>query len=713
MDCGATCLRMLLRFYGKDIQISTIRKHCKTTNSGVNFLGVSEAAQEFKFNTYPVQLTIEELKQINLPSILHWSKEHFVVLYKIKGNRYYLADPAFGKRVMSEEEFKNKWLNIGDHHGGALIIEPNEHFFSGQNEENEKSPFGWGDIINYFKAYRKQFLNLFLVIIAGMILQLVGPFLTQSLVDHGISSKDLSFITIILIGQLFLFVGGISVTVIRGWILLHISSRVNIEMLKDFIVNTLNLPYIFFDKKTSGDIMQRMEDQARIESFISNTLFNFIFSILTIALYSVIVFSYSTIIFLIVLLFTLLYFFWIFIFMKYRRVLDNERFNVSANEHSFMIELIGSVKDIKMNNAGAYKRKKWEYLQTVLFNLKIKTLKLNQIQSVGSSSINQLKNIIILYVCAKTVVQGSLTLGELITIQYIIGMINGPIETILGFAQSFQDAKISIERLRDIHNEEPETDLKKEYKKLLGDCSLTLKNINFRYYGAGNKLLFENFSVSFPQGKTTAIVGMSGSGKTTILKLLMRYYDIESGEILVGSNNLNEIDHSDWRANCGSVLVDGFIYSDTIEKNITMGHPINPDLLREAIQVANLEDFIQDQPFGLETKLGSQGNSLSQGQKQRLLIARAVYKRPKFIFLDEATNALDAHNEKIIIENLAKFFENKTVIVVAHRLSTVKDADNIIVLDKGNIVEEGNHNKLISLKGDYYRLIKNQLELGT
>jgi ATP-binding cassette subfamily B protein len=594
-----------------------------------------------------------------------------------------------------------------------LLLSPGPAFYQ-LDEEDPELALKWNKIFTYFYRYKKLFIQLILGMILGTVLQLITPFLTQSVVDIGINTKNISFINIILIAQLMLFIGSTSVAFIRSWIMLHISTRVNISILTDLLIKIMKLPMSFFDLKTHGDLMQRMSDQQRIESFLTESTLNTLFSLVNMVIFGALLIIYNKTIFLVFFVATILYTLWILLFMKYRRALDQKRFKISSENQTYMVEMIQSIKDIKLNNAQKQKRWVWEALQAKLFKFKVESLALSQYQSIGSMAINQAKGILITYISAKSVIDGEITLGGMMAIQYIVGMVNSPVQSLLSFMQSYQDAKISLERLNEIYETEEEESIQKDYlTKLPDDKSIEIKNLTFRYYGAGNDPIFSKLNLTFPEGKTTAIVGTSGSGKTTILKLLLRFYDYEEGDIYVGNKKLEQIDFSTWREACGSVLQDNYVYADTIERNIAINDEF-PDeqKLSHAIHIANLDDFIAEQPFGLATKIGTAGKGISQGQRQRLMIARAVYKEPEFIFLDEATNSLDANNEKAIIENLDKFFKNRTVIVVAHRLSTVKNADNIIVLERGEIVEQGNHQELTAKRGKYFELVKNQLELG-
>ena len=714
MDCGATCLRIIFKYYGQQVSIHKIRKLCQTTKNGVNLLGISEAAEKLGFRTYGVRLSLEQLKEVELPCVLHWNQNHFVVLYKIKNNKYYLSDPASGLITYDEKEFSKNWFSTKELHAGlSLILSPGPDFYQ-IDEEEPTLKLGWSKIFTYFYKYKKLFIQLILGMVLGTILSLITPFLTQSVVDIGINTKNISFINLILIAQLMLFVGSVSVSFIRSWIMLHISTRVNISILTDLLIKIMKLPMNFFDLKTHGDIMQRMSDQQRIEGFLTGSTLNTMFSLINMFIFGTLLIIYNKTIFIVFIVATVLYTLWILAFMKARRELDHKRFKLSSENQTYMVEMIQSMRDIKLNNAQKQKRWGWEALQAKLFKFRVESLALSQYQSIGSMAINQAKGILITYISAKSVIDGDVTLGGMMAIQYIVGMVSNPVELLLGFMQSYQDAKISLERLNEVYETEEEEDIKKDYfTQLPKDKTIEIRNLTFRYYGAGNDPIFTKLNLTFPEGKTTAIVGASGSGKTTILKLLLRYYQPEEGEILVGGKKIDQINFSLWRDSCGSVLQDNYIFADTIENNIAVNedHP-DENKIQQAINIANMEEFIADEPFGLATKIGTAGKGISQGQKQRLMIARAVYKEPEYIFLDEATNSLDANNEKVIVEKLNHFFEQRTVIVVAHRLSTVKNADNIIVLEKGEIVEQGNHKELTAIKGKYYELVKNQLELG-
>jgi ATP-binding cassette subfamily B protein len=715
MDCGPTCLRMVAKHYGKNFSLQRLRQIAGINRDGVSLLGISEAAETIGFRTTGVKISIGDLKGLELPCILHWKQSHFVVLYKIKRSIYYIADPAKGLITYDETEFLKNWHMVRGKEidgGVALILEPTPSFYEEDGDKERKLTFN--HLWSYLFRYKQLVLQLFIGLLVGSLLQLILPFLTQSLVDTGVNTRNLNFVYIILIAQTMLFLGRLSVEFIRSWVLLHISTRINISILTDFIIKLMKLPISFFDTKMTGDIMQRMSDQGRIQSFLTGSTLNVIFSMFNLVMFTFVLAWYDLSIFLIFVLSSILYGLWVTVFLKKRRLLDFKRFDISSKNQSAMIQLISGIQEIKLNNCEQEKRWEWERIQAGLFKYSIRSLSLGQVQQAGAFFINEGKNILVTFIVAKSVIEGGLTLGGMMAIQYIIGQLNSPIEQMLGFLQQLQDAKISLERLNEIQEMDDEEPADKIFiKDLPGDKSINLINLSFKYPGAGNEPVLSNINLKIPEGKTTAIVGMSGSGKTTILKLLLRFYEPQKGEIKVGATSLSQIGYRFWRSRCGTVMQDGFIFSDTIAKNIAVGDEY-PDLvkLKHAIYIANISDFIQSLPLGLNTKIGQEGNGISQGQRQRILIARAVYKDPEYIFFDEATNALDTNNERIIMENLENFFKGRTVVVVAHRLSTVKNADNIIVLEKGVIVEQGTHKELTKGNGEYYQLVKNQLELG-
>jgi ATP-binding cassette subfamily B protein len=717
MDCGPTCLKMIFKHYGKQVNSENIIRETQIGTTGVSLLGLSEAAEKFGFRTVSAKITFEQLlADAPLPCILHWSQYHFVVLTpSANKKRLTIADPAKGLGSYSKKEFLEQWISTrenGEEKGIVLLLTPTPQFY--QQEDEQSNGIGWGLLSQYALKYKAQLFQLFTGLLIGSLLQLIFPFLTQSIVDTGINTHNLQFIQILLIAQFTLFFGRTVVEFVRSRILLFVSTHINLSILSDFWIKLMRLPLHFFYAKQTGDILQRINDHHRIESFITGTALQTLFSVINLLVFSIVLLIYNTTVFVVFVIGSVLYFLWIRIFLKYRRTLDYKKFAVASRENSVTMQLIQGMQEIKLNDAEHLKRWEWEGIQASLFKLNFKSLSLNQYQQAGAFFVNEGKNILITYLVAKSVLDGQLTLGAMVAIQYIIGQLNSPVEQLIGFTQQAQDAKISLERLNEIHQQEDEEPVNKQFlKSLPEDMTITLKDFSFTYMGAGNAPVLKNINLVIPHGKTTAIVGMSGSGKTTLVKVLLKLYDAYQGEIKVGEADLRRLSPKFWRRQLGSVMQDGFIFSDSIANNIAVGdeNPVHEKLVH-ACKVANILSFIESMPLGFNTKIGAEGNGISAGQKQRILIARAVYKDPSFIFFDEATNALDSNNERAIMENLSEFFKGKTVVVVAHRLSTVRAADKIIVLENGEIVEEGDHNVLAEEKGKYYELVKNQLELG-
>ncbi len=722
MDCGPTCLRMIAKHYGKHYNLETLRQYSFITREGVSMLGISDAAEYIGFRTSGVMISFEQLvKDALLPCIVHWKQNHFVVVYKIKKNRkheyrIYASDPALGLVTYNETDFKKCWISTKRENkdkGAALLLYPKPEFYNREDEEENKNR-ELLYFLKYLNPYKSELLQLVLGMLVVSILQMIFPFLTQSLVDIGIRDGNISFITLILIAQLVIFIARLSVEFIRGWILLHMNTRINIALISDFLAKLMRLPIRYFDTKMTGDIMQRIGDHGRIESFLTGNSIGTLFSFVNFFVFSFILAYYNLTILGIFLLGNILYIIWILFFMKYRRELDHKRFAQSAGEQSNIIQLITGMQEIKLNNCEKQKRWQWERIQVKLFRIGIKGLLLGQLQKVGSVFFSQTTNIIVTFIAAKAVVEGDMTLGMMMSLTYIIGQLSVPIEHFIGFARALQDAKISLERLNEVHDKKDEDEnIESKLTRLPKTRDITIENLSFSYDGANRDYVLDNLSLKIPQEKVTAIVGASGSGKTTLIKLLLGFYEPNKGSIKIGETPLQMINPHLWRSKSGSVMQDGFIFSETIAQNIAIGEDhINIENLRHAVTVANIRDFIDSLPLGYNTKIGMEGNGISQGQRQRILIARAVYKNPEFIFLDEATNALDANNEKEIMEQLHEFYKGKTVVIVAHRLSTVKNADNIIVLDQGKIAEQGTHTQLTAIRGKYYKLVKNQLELG-
>lgn len=718
MDCGPTCLKIIAKYYNKIFQIDFLREQSNITRDGVSLQGIVEAAENIGFHTLPAGINFDTLKKdVPLPCIVHWRQRHFIVVYKFKNKKVYVSDPAHGLLEYSESKFKEGWIGTNESSEGyVLLLEPTPKFYE-ESESKEKKEYEFKFLFWYFKPYRRYIIQLLFGIIVGSLLQLILPFLTQAVVDYGINYKNINFIFLILIAQLTLFISQTTVNLIRGWILLHMTSRINISLISDFLIKLMRLPISYFDSKNTGDIIQRIYDHNRIQNFLSSTTLNTLFSVFNVLIFGVVLAYYNMTIFSIFFIGSILYISWTVLFLKRRKELDYKRFDQSANNQSSIFQLISGMQEIKLNGSERRRRWEWESIQVKLFKVSIKSLALAQTQNTGASFLNELKNILITFVAALSVINGELTLGMMLSIQYIIGQLNLPISNFITFIQAGQDAKISLQRLSEIHLKADEEDLSQSKIKILPqDRSISIKNLNFRYGGRTSPLVLNNINCYIPEGKVTAIVGSSGSGKTTLLKLLLKFYDIDkASDILIGSTKLKNINTPFWRKNCASVMQDSFLFSDTIVRNITESDSegiICKDRLSRAVDIANIEEFIEELPSGYNTKIGGSGVNISEGQKQRLFIARAIYKDPEYLFFDEATSSLDANNEKIIMEKLHEFYKGKTVLIIAHRLSTVKNADQILVLEKGKIIEVGKHTELTSKKGAYYTLVKNQLELG-
>ncbi len=719
MDCGPTCLRIIAKHYGKHYTLASLRRLSETTREGSSLKNIADAAEKIGFRTLGAKISFTQLQhEAPLPCIAHWNQNHFVVVYKIKKNKVYVSDPAHGLLQYSVAEFLQHWIGnnatVTTQEGIVLLLEPTPKFQqqSGIADNNHTPQQGFSFLLQYLFRYKKLMTQLFIGLVAGSLLQLIFPFLTQSVVDIGIQNQDLNFIYLILAAQLFLFLGKTSIEIIRSWILLHISTRINISLISDFFIKLMNLPIAFFDTKMTGDIMQRINDHQRIENLLTTTSLSVLFSMVNLVVFGIVLAGYNLKIFAVFFVGSLLYFGWVMLFLKKRKDLDYKRFSQMSAEQSKVMELINGMQEIKLHNAEQQKRWSWERLQAKLFKIEIKSLRLQQAQNIGANVINELKNIFITVLSAKLVINGELTLGMMLSVSYIIGQLNSPIAQLISFIHSAQDAKIALERLSEIHNKPNEEELSDEkIHDIPPNQNLTLKNVGFRYTGSTEKVL-QHINLTIPANKITAIVGASGSGKTTLMKLLLKFYNPTEGDITLGNYHLSNIAHSAWREKCGVVMQEGYIFNDTIARNIAVGDEIiNKEKLLNAVKIANIQSYIEQLPLGYNTKIGSEGIGMSGGQKQRLLIARAVYKNPEFIFFDEATSALDANNEKIIMQNLNNFFKNRTAVIIAHRLSTVKNADQIIVLDNGKLIEKGTHQQLIQQKGKYYHLVKNQLEL--
>lgn len=722
MQCGVACLEMVCRNYGRQFPISMLSQICHVTSEGVSMLGISEAANEIGFHSVCVRTTVDNLSLAPLPCILHWNQNHFVVLYKVrKGKRFYIADPGKGLIKYSLDDFKNHWVSTrsgGEDKGIAMLLEPTPLFYTLKADEIEEgendNPRSFRFLFGYVRKYKRYFGQVVLGLTVGSLLQLVLPFLTQSIVDVGIRNQDIGFIWLILLGQLMLTFSSTAIDFIRRWLLLHISMRINISLVSDFFIKLLKLPMSFFDTILLGDLMQRMGDHSRVNGFLTGQTLTIAFSLFSFAVFSVVLFLYNWQIFAIFLLGSILYAAWMMLFLRRRKVLDYELFEQQAINNNKTYEFLTSMQEIKLQDCEQRRRWEWEDTQADLFGVQMKSLKLQQTQEAGSILINEMKNIVITVVAAAAVIHGQMTLGMMLAVQYIIGQLNSPVEQLMGFFYSLQDVRISLERINEIHRAEDENG-KRGLHTALDDSSkgIDIDGIMFKYDPHALTKTLDDVTIHIPKGKVTAIVGASGSGKTTLVKLMLGYYPVLEGQISIGGTDISTLNKKWWRRQCGVVMQDGVIFSESIARNIAVDDgEIDEQRLLKASQIACIHEYVMSLPLKYNTKIGRDGVGLSQGQKQRILIARAVYKNPDYIFLDEATNSLDANNERAIVENLDRFYKGKTVVVVAHRLSTVKNADQIVVIDHGRVVEIGDHEELIERRGAYYNLVRNQLELG-
>ncbi len=717
-DCGPTCLRMVAKFYGKTFPQHYIKSTSYQKRSGTTLLGLSDAAEKLGFRTVGVKITWEQLaSEVNMPCIVNWNQKHFVVVYRIEKDKIIVGDPAQGILKYDKKTFLTSWYSIVDDIKGkmgiVLLLEPTPSFYNSEDVKENKINFR--HLLKYLKPHTKYLLNIALGILVGSVLSLIFPLLTQSIVDVGIGNNDLNFIIIILVAQVALIIGQAANSLIKNWLMLHLTTRVNISLVSDFLGKLMRLPIAFFDSKKVGDLLQRIGDFGRIQTFLTEVLISISMAIVGFVVYSFIMLGYNGFIFAVFLLGSILYIAWILIFLKRRRKLDYMRFQESASNQSSIIQIINGMQDIKLSNCEKKKQWEWEKIQVKLYDISIKGLTLAQTQHIGGLFIDQLKNMLITFIAAKSVLNGNMTLGMMIALQYIIGQLNAPVYQFVQFIQSTQDTKISLERLNEIQmieDEEPK-DIAK-INEIPPNADIVLKDVIFQYDGPRSRKVLNNINLTIKANKTTAIVGVSGSGKTTLLKLILGFYEPSHGVVLLNNIPIKNYSDREWRHNCGVVMQEGVIFSDTIINNIGASDDnIDFSKVERAVNVANLKQFIEALPLGFNTQIGVEGNGISTGQKQRILIARAIYKDANYILFDEATNSLDANNELVIMNNLSKAFYGKTAVIVAHRLSTVKNADNIIVLDNGVIVEQGDHNELIKRKGHYFNLVKNQLELGS
>lgn len=721
MDCGPTCLRMVTAFYGKYFSLQFLRENCFISRQGVSMLGISEAAEKLGMHTIGIRISISKLKEdVPLPCIIHWNQNHFVVLYRIERRKqatlFHVADPVGSKLVYTETEFSRCWLSNrseGEDEGVVLCLEPTPTFYQSHYEKTDgRDRESITFLFQYLRPYKRLIIQLFIGLATGSLIQLILPFLTQSIVDFGITNQNLGYIYLVLIAQMVLVFSSVSVEFIRGWILLHIGMRVNISLISDYLAKLMRLPIAYFDTKMTGDILQRVNDHTRIQEFLTSTSLSAFFSVVNIVIFGLVILFYNWLVFTIFFFGSALYVGWVWLFMKRRAALDHKMFAQNSANQSNMVQLVSGMQEIKLSACEQQKRWEWEHIQARKYRITVKGLALSQWQQSGGVLINQLKNAVITALVAALVINGDITLGMMLSIQYIIGQLNSPVDQLITFVRQYQDARLSLDRLQEVYQKDDERPVSNLLITDITACDIQIEHLTFRYDKLSEHATLDDICLTIPEGKTTAIVGLSGSGKTTLLKMILGFYQPDKGKVILGNSTLDNYDLREWRKRCGTVMQDGFIFSDTIARNIAPGEErIDEDRMQAAAETANIKDFIEELPLGYNTKIGAEGHGLSMGQKQRILIARAVYKNPEFIFMDEATNSLDANNEHQIMEKLSRFMRGRTAIIIAHRLSTVRNADNIVVMQDGRIYEQGSHEELTERRGVYYTLVKNQLNV--
>lgn len=720
VDCGPTCIKMISQYYDRFFSNEYLSRISFLSRDGVSLQSLKEASETIGFTAVPVKISYEDIiKHAPFPCILHWNHDHFVVLYKISKNifsakkaksTFTIADPADGLITIDEQTFKKYWLPGANKKGTALLLHPTDAFYDHPEKKDTANKIRIS--FKYLYPHKKILLQVAFTFLIGSLISLAFPLLMQILIDQGVNGKNISLVYLVLLSQVLLFVGDTVLGNIRSWLLMYVGTRISFMIISDFLNKLFRLPIRFFDSKKIGDFSQRMDDHHRIERFLTGSVLHSCFSILSIAVFTIIIAYYSVKVLLVYVFLNSLGISWVFLFKNKRKQLDARFFSNKRRTVDKFHEMITGMQEIKLYNNEKLNIAQWEELQLDHFKLNERSALLQQYQHSGFLIFSNLKNILISFISAGEVIHGNMTLGILLSISYIVGQTNGPITQLVDFVKLAQDAKLSMERLEEIHNEsDEEKDPATNGLSLQKD--IFLQNVSFQFEGKLSPFVLRDVSFTIPRGKTTALVGASGSGKTTLMKLLLRFYEPVTGTIKIGNSPLHSISPRLWRGQCGTVMQDGYLFNDTIANNIAMSDMIDDTRLNHAISVAHLEKFIEQLPLGVSTKIGSSGAGISGGQKQRILIARAVYKDPQHIFFDEATSSLDATSESVIMKNLDQFFHKKTVLIIAHRMSTVKNADQIIVLDNGKVEEIGTHETLIKQKQKYFELVKNQLELGT
>ena len=711
-DCGPASLKIIAKHFGKYYSLQYLRDRCGITKEGVSLHDISVGAENIGLRTLAVKCDVNEIvNSVPFPAIIFWNNNHFVVVYHADKKHIYVSDPARGRVKYSHETFKQGWYQRGENQGVLLAVEPTVDFKETKAEKEQKRN-SFLSILKYFTPYSRSFALIFVIMLIVTALQGVLPFISKAVIDVGIKTSDVNFINMILIGNISILLSVMVFNVLRDWILLHITARVNIALISDYLIKLMNLPVTFFENKLMGDILQRAQDHERIRSFIMNNSLSLIFSMLTFVVFAIILLIYNVVIFLIFLAGSALYVGWVLLFLNVRKKLDWEYFELLSRNQSYWVETVSAIQDVKINNYEKQRRWKWEEIQARLYHVNKRVLAITNMQNLGAQFIESIKNMGIVFFCAVAVINGDITFGVMISTQFIIGMLNGPLSQFISFVMGAQYAKISFLRINEIRQLEDEEELLSVGNTCIlpNEKSITLSNVHFQY-SANSPFVLKGIYLHIPENKVTAIVGGSGCGKSTLLKLLVRLYKPTFGDIKMDTMNVDAINLRQWRNLCGVVMQDGKVFSDTIINNIVLdADHIDYDRLHEVCKIAQLEEEINAMPNGFDTTVGETGRGLSGGQKQRLLIARALYRNPKMLFLDEATNALDTINERKIVDALNNAFEHRTVVVIAHRLSTIQNADQIVVLDKGYIVEVGTHKTLMENKKRYYELVSSQTQ---
>lgn len=723
MQCGAACLLSVCHFYGRSgMSLEQMTEMCGVGRDGVSIYDLNKAARRLGFETLCAKLTLSDLLDITLPCILFWNASHFVVLFEARGGRYVIGDPALGVVERSEAEVSQAWLAADDDDGvlrGVVLgLSPTDDFSCGgdcgvQSLSLRKSlPSLW----TYVRPHRWCIAQLAAGLAFGCVVQLILPFLSQAVVDVGVGLRDVGSLWTLVIAQMALMLGRAAAGFVRSWILLRIGTRVNIAMVSDFLAKLMRLPMTFFDKKLTGDILQRMGDYSRVRDFFTSQALDALFALSSVAVFAFVLGCYSLRLFAVFLVGSLAHAAWLSFFMRRRRVLDYELFRRQALCSNKTLECVSSLHEVKLQGCGARRRAEWEASQEALVSTQAQSLALSQRQEAGSVVIAEGKNIVMTLCSATAVMSGDMTMGMMLATQFIAGQLVSPIERLTRFAYAAQDVRVSLERILSV-SRMPDEDDGRNASPVDVDWRLGVefRHVSFAYSPSecGHPAV-DDVSLYFPSGKVTAIVGASGSGKSTLIKLLLGFFEPQEGDVSVGGVELSSLPMEWWRGQCGIVMQDGVIFSDSVARNIAMADD-EPDMrrVREAARLACADGFISDLHAAFETKIGAEGQQLSKGQAQRILLARAVYRNPSLLILDEATNSLDTVSERRIVDNLASFCAGRTTIVIAHRLSTVRNADNIIVMSGGRVVERGTHNELAKLHGYYYELIKNQLDIDS